>query len=1217
MDERQRLELAIAAQEDLRGKLDDEIIDSTISILRKQLNALTATVSKQRKLVSILFTDVVQSTEMIRGLDPEENLDIMDSALKQLALPVEKHGGRVTRFMGDGFKAVFGAPVAHENDPEMAVRAGLEILEIAKRLAGELESQKGIQNFQVRVGINTGLAALGGMTEADDTLMGSDVNLAKRVESAAPPGNLYVSHNTYQHIKGVFTVEPQAAIEAKGFVELVRVYRVLGAKQRTVRMRSRGVEEIETRLIGRQAEMLTLQKAYWDAVEGEKTQVVTLIGEAGMGKSRLVYEFQNWLELLPEQIFFLQGYARQETQHLPYALLRDIFAFRFQIQDSDEAHEVRSKFAQGFYEVLGDNRNSEMRAHITGQLLGYDFSESQHLIDVLDNPKQLRDRSYKYLKQYIESVSTQYPTVIFIDDLHWGDSSSLEMLDRLIHKIRKRHLLIVFLARHRLFDRNPHWGAELDHHTWLTLEPLSDQSCRKLVDEILILASEIPVSLRDTVVRNAEGNPYYVEELIKMLIEDGVILTGEERWSVQTERLTKLKIPPTLTNVLQARLDSLPQDEYKTLQQASVVGRTFWDRIVSHIQTAIGEGIDQQEVANTFFRLVGREMIYRQPISAFSTAEEYNFKHAILREVTYENVLLRQRQAYHGLVADWLIEHAHDRIGEYAGVIADHLERAERIEEAITYLLKAGERAAKSYANVEAVDYFTRAINLAEKDPPDILCLIELHRGRGLTCESIGDFNQALYDLDIVLRLAREADELQIEWRALIDLGKLWASRDYHQTQDYFQQGLNLSRQLEDPAAVAGSLNWMGNWHLNADNPHKAVSYHLESLEIIEQMGNPRDLADTLDLLGLAYLFAGDSISSVKCYDRSIALCRKLNERRRLASSLMGRGTTVPLMVLLVSFPHKLPSDPALDINQARRIAKEVDSASEYIWAHWSFGLLNTLRGDYGRALTEMQNGLRIASEIGHREWVVGILFGLGIIYTELYAPDQAREHLEEALTLARKLRSPMWIHLVSGALAAAYFLLDELELAEDCLETVISAQLSPDSFAQRYCWARRAELAMYQGDLALALDIIERLILATPGITPGRIITFLWMLKGETLARMGNLEKSKSLQQAAIENAQAAGERFLIWRLYASLGRIYAAIGQQSAAEKAVAAACELIRELADTIPSGKLKDDFLQRAFERLRSQLSYSPGHQDSEDVRFRSAEGGTTIRRRKSR
>jgi class 3 adenylate cyclase len=292
MNDRQQLEKAIEVQESLRGTVDDAIIDATIATLHEKLADLEAP-KQQRKLVTILFADIVGSTRIIRDLDPEENLEIMDGTLKRLAVSVEEHGGHVTRFMGDGFKAVFGAPVARENDPEMAIRAGLRILESAQKLAGEMEAQWGIRDFQIRLGITTGLVALGGMTEAEDTMMGKPVNLGARLESAAPPGGLLISHDTYRHVRGIFEVEPQEPIEAKGFDEPVPVYLVRQARPQALRARARGVEGVETRMVGREVELLALQNAYRNAVEGSQTSVVTVAGEAGVGKSRLLYEFDS------------------------------------------------------------------------------------------------------------------------------------------------------------------------------------------------------------------------------------------------------------------------------------------------------------------------------------------------------------------------------------------------------------------------------------------------------------------------------------------------------------------------------------------------------------------------------------------------------------------------------------------------------------------------------------------------------------------------------------------------------------------------------------------------------------------------------------------------------------------------------------------------------------------------------------------------------------
>jgi tetratricopeptide (TPR) repeat protein len=239
------------------------------------------------------------------------------------------------------------------------------------------------------------------------------------------------------------------------------------------------------------------------------------------------------------------------------------------------------------------------------------------------------------------------------------------------------------------------------------------------------------------------------------------------------------------------------------------------------------------------------------------------------------------------------------------------------------------------------------------------------------------------------------------------------------------------------------------------------------------------------------------------------------------------------------------------------------------------------VQGRYGQALEAIQSGLAIATQIGHREWIAGNRCALGVLYLELLAPEEARQQFEAALPLAEGLRSQYWIHHATGAQAAAYCLLDDRTQAQTCLESVLSAETPMDSLTKRYCWARRAELALCQGDPALALDIVERLIDSAPGMSPGRVITFLWKLKGEALAAMGHMEQACSLLHAAIENAQATGERFLLWRLHASLGRLYRATGQEPEAEKERSEARELIEALGATMPDETLKDNFLQGAY------------------------------------
>jgi class 3 adenylate cyclase/tetratricopeptide (TPR) repeat protein len=719
----------ISTLEARRSELGDALVDTSLQSLQKQLVVLESqpvSTAQQRKLATILYADVVGSTNLSQHLEPDEVLEIMDRALTDLAEPVEAHGGHVTRFQGDGFKAVFGLPVAHENDPEQAVRAGLQILEVAQEVAQDWQEQLGIPNFQVRVGINTGMVAAGGETEAEDTVMGRAVNLAARLESAAPPGGLLISHHTYRHVRGIFNAEAHEPLQAKGFEEPVAVYLVRSAKPRALHVLTRGVEGVETRMVGRETELKYLQDALLTAIEESEGQLVTVVGEAGVGKSRLIYEFQNWCELLPQAIRLYQGQAKLETQHIPYSLLRDLFAYRFQIQDSDPLEALRRKFEQGIMPAFEshpipldqDEFPDQAQVHLLGQLLGFDFSHSPHLKGFLQDSQALHNRGLIALETYFKALCRQGVVVILLEDIHWTDESSLDAIRRLARLTPDLPLLIVCLAREQLFEQRPYWGEGEPYHRKISLEPLSKRESRKLVSEILQFVDQVPLELRELLVSGAEGNPFYLEELVKMLIEQGVILTGEfdslgiERWHVATDKLAQVELPTTLAGVLQARLDSLAVAEKRILQQAAVVGRTFWDQLLAHLYSHDNGIQDGRELADVFQVLRGKELIFRHEESAISGAVEYTFKHDLLREVVYETVLVKERKRYHGLVADWLQENSGERLGENYGLIGEHLERAGRVKRAIQSYKQAGEHALNTYANQEAESYYRRALAL-------------------------------------------------------------------------------------------------------------------------------------------------------------------------------------------------------------------------------------------------------------------------------------------------------------------------------------------------------------------------------------------------------------------------------------------------------------------------------------------------------------------------
>ncbi|HEV3468897.1 MAG TPA: protein kinase, partial [Pyrinomonadaceae bacterium] len=362
--------------------------------------------TEQRKQVTALFADLSGLAALSAGRDAEELSELTKALLEVVDRVVTEHWGVVEKHLGDTVVALWGAREAHEDDPERAVRAALAIQQAAGEFvaahAPARAAAAGQPTPSVRAGVSTGLVLVGGDAGAGEfTATGEAVRLAARLQQTAPPGGILISHDTYRHVRGVFNVQPPEPLAFEGRAEPVEVYRVMSAKPRAFRVRTRGVEGVETRMVGRQGELRHLMDAMETASEDRELQIVTVFGDAGLGKSRLLYEFSNWQELFPEVWYVFNGRAGETTQGLPYALVRDVFSFRFQIQDSDSPRVAREKLEGGLVQMSGAQTPQEaeaarMRAHFIGQLIGFDFSESRHLSGVLDDARQLRDRAFRY-----------------------------------------------------------------------------------------------------------------------------------------------------------------------------------------------------------------------------------------------------------------------------------------------------------------------------------------------------------------------------------------------------------------------------------------------------------------------------------------------------------------------------------------------------------------------------------------------------------------------------------------------------------------------------------------------------------------------------------------------------------------------------------------------------------------------------------------------------
>jgi class 3 adenylate cyclase len=526
----------------LRATLGDDVVDTAIAVMRAQLDAMPeARTEHERRLVTVVFADTVDSTRIFQGLDPEEMMAIMDGALEALAEPVRSHGGRVVKFMGDGLLAIFGLHRTRENDAEMAVRAGLDMLRAARAIASDVQDRYSIKGFDIRIGVNTGLVVTGGVTDADDTIIGAAVNLASRIETAAPSGGLLVSQSTYRQVRDRFELQPVGTIQAKGFPEPVPVHLVTGERAKRSRQPSGGIDDVDLAMVGRRHELELLLDTAAETASSGRGHTVTVFGEAGVGKSRLVSEFEARL-LADRPVTAFRAGALIENVDVPYGLIRDLFERSFDIHSNDAPTSVREKLASGLGSHLADGTSHAAKVAAIARLLGYTTADDEGSA----NPQHDRNRAVAHIVEYFRGAASSDTVVLVFEDLQWADEGSLAVVRDLLEGLSEYPVLTLVLTRPELLDAHGDW-AMLPGHKYLEIEPLSDADTESLLNSMLRRIDRCPPQLRERLLEHAGGIPYYLEELVMMCLDDGVIEADGPTWTVQMDRMEAMRVPTTLT----------------------------------------------------------------------------------------------------------------------------------------------------------------------------------------------------------------------------------------------------------------------------------------------------------------------------------------------------------------------------------------------------------------------------------------------------------------------------------------------------------------------------------------------------------------------------------------------------------------------------------------------------------------------------------------------
>ncbi len=939
-----------------RSKLEG---GSSTGLARTTTRDTQGTPTDQHRQISVLYANLADFEEtLIDTLDSEETADLMQRLFQQFDQVITASGGKIYERTGQTILALWGLAGAREDDPEQTVRTALALRDVLHTTAAEFLEPD--EDLPLQIAVNTGsVLQQSASTSGTVTITGQTLTAARRLEQAAPPGCILMSEDTYRHVIGVFDIVPYQGLRVRGRKESLESYQVLRARPRAFRMSSRGVEGVETKMIGRDAELKLLQDMLILAIEDKETQIVTCIGEAGVGKSRLLYELSRWIDGIEQKIVFFQGRATPQSVNLPYALLRDVFSFRFEILDSDPLPVVRAKFEQGIQGFLG--AGSLEKAHFIAHLVGFDFSDSPYLQVALKDAGGFHSQALGYLHEFFRAIPSRNPAIVELEDIHWADTPSLDLINQLVNENRHLPLMIICMARPELFERRKTWGEGQPFHQKVMLTPLTKVDSRRLVREVLQKVDNVPNDLRDLIVERAEGNPFYVEELIKVLIEDRVIVKAkgaDEHWQIATDRLAGVRVPTTLAGVLQARLDALPQTEQLLLQRASVIGRIFWDTALEALAQADGT---QFTTLNTLLdNLRRRELIFRRDSSAFAGTHEFIIKHAILRDVIYDNLSKRQQRNYHAAAAEWFLATSGDRASEYTALIAEHYERAGENAKAAAYLNRASEQAAGISAYEQAIASAQQALKLVEKDErPDgkaqrINALIRL----GEVTSYKGAHQEAKGYLQPALALARELGDRQRVALVLGQLGRigLWLGNHDEATR-YLEEALPLAREFSDLPSVVFILRQLGNISNDKAQFENAKTYLEESLSLARVLGDTAAVSAAYNSLGISAHSVGDYPKALACYEEGLAIARSSGQRYLTAMSL---GNIAATNVLTSDFESVRRC-----AQEALAIAQEIGGGSLEAMALGVLGIAAIELGDEPGALDYLNRAGRMYMAIG------------------------------------------------------------------------------------------------------------------------------------------------------------------------------------------------------------------------------------------------------------
>ena len=1047
---------------------------------------------EERKVVTMLFADLTASTELASRLDPEDLRAILRPFFDAMVEEIDRYGGTVEKYIGDAVVAAFGAPVAHEDDPERAIRCALAMHRRLEGLNVELAERAG-GDLAMRIGVNTG-EVIAHSTE-EGIVTGEAANIAARLQALSEPGRIVVGERTHRRARQRFAFTDLGEVRVKGVDRPLHVWQVEGELAEPRGTPWAGEEPF----VGRGSELELLRVLFDRTIRDRTPNLVTIVGPPGIGKSRLSREVVGMLGER-DGTRVVRGRCLPYGDGLTYWPLAEILKADAGILDSDPPGAIlekgRARLDPRFPGDEGMGLTSILLSSIGVEVPSDPLAGTEP-----DAARRVISRAWQ---RYLESLTVDGPLIALIEDIHWADPNLLELIEGVVSRATGP-ALVLCMARPELFERHPAWGKAVSNATTVTLSPLSATEGAALIEHLL--EGGAPPEAVGPILQRSEGNPFFAGELLRMMIEDGTLARRDRRWALVRELPSAL--PDTVQGVIASRIDRLPPDEKRGIQDASVVGRIFWEGSLLRLGTP--------GARDALAALVDKGLVLEREASSIGGEREFLFNHILTRDVAYASIPRSRRTQAHGIVGAWVEEGTTGRHEEFAEILAHHFSLAGDRGKTAHYAMLAGNRKLRLFDADGAIAWFDRALEAASG--PDLQGRIAL--ARGAAHEQLGLFEEANADYERALRGARQAADEEQEARALAAVAHVyWLLDRYDDGLELLPVALERARAVGLADVEARLLYTAGTYRFGRGEFAQALPLHEQALEVAERSGDLEGQALAHHGLCETYFFQGPFEEGLAHGQTADEMLRSLGQRSMVAHNAY-------MVAWLLGFVG--PPDEGLEaVESSIATSREIGNRREEGFALFDRAELRLSAGRIGDARADAEAGIEIFRELG---LVRGEIVGLNVlndVLLEARAVDLARATSARATDRCSSLGGTFQQSLVLSHAGWIALIGDDRERAE----RLFAAARKLDAALLDVAWAARIEVQAWEWAedpdalVAIGTRVHERV---------GRTNDF-WggwgsYALGLSALLSGDPGRALPLAREAFDTTTRSGDRRLRWR--------------------------------------------------------------------------------------